>query len=585
MNMKKLCVLFLSMMLVVGCSTKPKAIVDGTYEGEAKGNNGPIQVQVEIKDGKLNDVILVSQSETKGLGDVAILKIIETMKTSGSSAVDSISGATVSSQGVVEATRNAMKLAGYDDAYFSSEEKVSVSTVAMESEYTSDVVVIGGGGAGLSAAIEAAQTGAKVILIEKTPASGGNTLVSGGGLNVPGTKQQIANGIEDSVELFYEDTMKGGDNESNPELVRVMAENALDTANWLIDDIKVEFMEDRLQQFGGHSLPRALISKGNKGDELIAKLEAAALEAGVTIYYETKGEELIMDNDQVVGVKATNQGKEITFHTDKGVILATGGFASNLDMRLKYNDDYGANYMSTATAASTGDGIVMAEKVNAHLVDMDYIQVYPTCNPVTGIISYVANSRFDGAVLVNQEGKRFIDEMGRRDVISNAIVDQSGSYAYLVWGKEVEEVGKMTEVHALEYQAWVDSDLLYKAESIEDAAKHYGISVEEMMKTIDDYNASIADGKDEEFNRGGALKTINEGPFYIQKVVPSTHHTMGGIDINTQAQVLDNNSNVIKNLYAAGEVVGGIHGTNRLGGNAITDILVFGRIAGQNVVK
>ena len=196
----------------------------------------------------------------------------------------------------------------------------------------------------------------------------------------------------------------------------------------------------------------------------------------------------------------------------------------------------------------------------------------------------MANSRFDGAILVNNQGQRFIDEMGRRDVISNAILDQPDGYAYLLWGQEVETVGNMTQEHSKEFEQWQKDDLLYVAESIEDAAQHYGIDPAALKATVDAYNASIADGVDEDFNRGGALRTLAEGPFYIQKVIPSAHHTMGGLTINTDAQVLDTDGNPIPGLYAAGEVTGGIHGTNRLGGNAITDLVVFGRIAGRNVV-
>ena len=289
-------------------------------------------------------------------------------------------------------------------------------------------------------------------MIEKTMFAGGNTLVSGGGLNVPGTEQQIANGIEDSVELFTEDTIKGGDSENDPELVKVMAENALDAANWLIDDMGVELMPDRLQQFGGHSVPRALIPKGNKGTELINKLKAKAEELGVEFFMETAGKKLVEENGSIKGVVAENKGKEVVFNADKGVILATGGFGADVEMRKKYNDHYDEKYKTTCTEASTGDGIKMAEEVGANLVDMEFIQVYPTCSPVTGIISYVANSRFDGAILVNQEGERFVDEMGRRDVISKGIIEQTDSIAYLIWGQEVESVGNMVEVHSKEYE-------------------------------------------------------------------------------------------------------------------------------------
>ena len=266
----------------------------------------------------------------------------------------------------------------------------------------------------------------------------------------------------------------------------------------------------------------------------------------------------------------------------KGVILATGGFASNVEMRKQYNANYDERFKTTARAISTGDGIRMAEEVGASLVDMEFIQVYPTCNPITGIISYVANSRMDGGLLLNKEGVRFVDEMGRRDVISNAILDQTDQIGYLVWGQEIENIGHMTEVHAVEFQNWIDNDLLYVADTLEEAANHFGLDAQAMIKTIEAYNESIRDGLDEDFNKTSSLQPVAVGPFYIQKVVPSSHHTMGGVQINTRTEVISAEGQVIPGLYAAGEVVGDIHGTNRLGGNAITDCVVFGRIAGQN---
>ena len=568
-----------------GASGSAAGLTDGTYTGEGKGNNGNITVEVTVEQGKLAGVTVTDHSETKGLGDTAMESLIEVMVANNTTNVDAVSGATFSSNGLKEAVQQALRQAGADDAYFAAESAAAIGAEELNDSYSYDVVIVGAGGAGLVAAVEVSQSGASVAVLEKTPATGGNTLISGGGLNVPGSRQQKALGIEDSVESFYEDTLKGGDNLADPELVRVMAENALADADWLMDDIHVDFMSDRVQQFGGHSVPRALIPVSNKGTEMISKLQATAEANGVDIFFNTRGTELVMENGRVSAVKAENNGKTVTFEAGKGVILTTGGFASDVEMRKQYNPNYDERFMTTATLASTGDGIKMAQAVGAGVRDMEWIQVYPTCNPLTGIISYVANSRFDGAILVNTEGQRFIDEMGRRDVISNAILDQPEGFAYLVWGQEVETVGNMTQLHTQEFSQWQKDDLLYVADSIEDAAEHYGIDPAALRATVDAYNASIADGVDEDFNRGGTLRTLSEGPFYIQKVVPSAHHTMGGLTINTDAQVLDTEGNPIEGLYAAGEVTGGIHGTNRLGGNAITDLVVFGRIAARSAVK
>lgn len=590
--MKKLFGIVVSMLCilsVVGCSnttkTASEGLKDGTYTGDGQGNNGTISVEVSVKENKISDIMLGEHHETAGLGDVAMEKIIAKMVEGNSVNVDTVSGATNSSNGLIEAVKNALIQAGASEKLFDEMPAVTFGETLTESEYTYDVVIVGAGGAGLSAAIETAQTGASVVVLEKTSAAGGNTIISGGGINAPGTRQQLDKNIEDSVELYYNDTLKGGDNKGNPELVKVLADNALSAADWLMDDIKVEFMSDRVQQFGGHSTPRALVPVGNKGTELIKKLLTSAESAGVEVYYNVDVEKLCVEDDKVSGVEALYNDKTISFKANKGVILASGGFASDVAMRKEYNDNYDERFMSTATIASTGDGIKMAQEIGADVTGMEYIQVYPTCNPLTGIISYVANSRFDGGLLFNQEGKRFVNEMGRRDEISNAILAQSGAVGYLVWGQEIETVGNMTKVHEVEYNQWIKDDLLYVADSLEDAAKHYGIDEKTFIETINDYNESIKDEKDEDFEKGGKLVSIAEGPYYIQKVVPSAHHTMGGLLINTNAEVINTNGEVIEGLFAAGEVTGGIHGTNRLGGNAITDIIVFGRIAGQNVVK
>lgn len=568
-----------------GSGAESLVLKDGTYEGEGAGNNGPIKAAVTISGGVITDIAILDHQETPGLGDTAMETIISQMLEHNSSNVDAISSATKSSDGLIMAVEHALRAAGATDAMLENQVAAGKSDKLEKTEFTYDVVVVGAGGAGLSAAVEAAASGAKVAVLEKTPFSGGNTLVSGGGLNIPVSPLQKEQGIEDSVEQFIEDTMNGGDLVNDKALVTTMAERALETYQWLADDIQVEFMPDRLQQFGGHSVPRAIIPAGNKGTEIIRKLEARAKELGVDFYMETKANSLIQETDRITGVKAQYQGEELTFHTEMGVILSTGGFGANVEMREKYNPDYGKQYQTTCTSASTGDGILMAQEAGAKLIDMEYIQVYPTCNPETGIISYVANSRFDGALLFNQEGNRFVNEMGRRDVISNAIITQPEGYAYLVWGQEVESVGTMTQVHKKEYEEMLKQGVIYQAKTLKEAAEYANIDADVLLKNIERYNQDVQKGTDEEFKKGGNLVKIEEGPFYIQKVVPSTHHTMGGIKINTDAQVLNEKGEVIPKLYAAGEVVGGVHGTNRLGGNAITDIMVFGRIAGQNVIK
>lgn len=571
--------------ILTACGSSEGKYKPGTYEGVGEGKNGPIKLQVTVDKDKIKEIKVLEHKETPVLSDPAFDQVIKNIIKSNDINVEAVSGATLTSDGIIEAVKDALAKAGakFED---SGEKIASDDNKEEKTEQDYDVVVIGAGGAGLSAAIEAKEAGASVVILEKMPAVGGNTLISGGEMNAPENWVQKKLGLKDSVELFYEDTMKGGDNLGNPEVVKKFAETALESAEWLRDEIKVEFVSDHLFQFGGHSVKRALIPKGQTGAELITKLMAKVDELDIPVKLNTKAEKLVTDDSgKVVGVKASNKaGQDLTFSAKKGVIVASGGFGSNVEMRKKYNPELDERYKSTDTPGSTGDGIVMSQEVGAAITNMKNIQTYPICNPKTGVISLVADARFDGGILVNQDGNRFVEELERRDVISEGILSQPGKYAYLLWNQKVADIGKTIEAHPEEYEALVKDELLYKAETIEDAAKFFEIPADQLKKTVERWNGFAAKGKDEDFNYRAKLIALDEGPFYIQKVVPSVHHTMGGLVIDKETHVLNEKGEKISGLYAAGEVTGVIHGSNRLGGNAIADIITFGRIAGKNVV-
>ncbi|MDU2673550.1 MAG: flavocytochrome c [Clostridium sp.] len=573
-------------MSVVGCgsiSSSDSGIPDGTYTGEGTGKGGKIVVELTIKDSKISDIKVVEHGETPGYAD-ALEKMSAEMITKNTLEVDMVSGATLSSTGILEAVKDAFNKTGASTDKLVAQEG-EVSKEEREAEYSADVIVLGGGGAGLTAAIEAAQNGASVILVEKMPMVGGNTLISGGEMAAPGNWLQEKESIEDSKEQFYQDILKGGDNENDPELVRVLADNATTDAEWLKNEIGVTF-EDYMLFFGGHSVKRSLVPKDASGVELIQKLSAKAEEVGVITHLNTAATELVQEDGKVVAVKANFDGKEITYKASNGVILATGGFGSNLDMRIKYNEEMNEKILSTNSVGSTGDGITMAEKLGAQLVDMEYIQTYPTCDPETGTLLYVGDVRLEGrSILVNKEGKRFVEELERRDVISKATVAQTDSVSYMFWDEASMEASKVNVKHKKEYDNLIERGILVKADTIEDAAAHFGIDAEELKKTVANYNEYAANGKDLEFNKRGELVAFTDGPYYIMKSRPAIHHTMGGIKINTNAEVLNTAGEVIDGLYAAGEVTGDIHGTNRLGSDAIADITVFGRVAGRNAAK
>ena len=562
-----------------GASSAAGASFDGTYTGEGQGHNGKILVDLTITDGKIAGITVKEHSETAGIAD-AMDTLTQQMIAGNTLAVDTVAGATYTSKGFLEAVNDALAKSGATAADLVANE-VAQGAQQRESEYTADVLVVGGGGAGLTAAIEAADAGANVMLIEKMPRVGGNTLISGAEYAAPGNWLQKAQGIEDSADLMYEDTLKGGDNENDPALVRVLADNALAGAEWLKDEVKVDF-EDYMLFFGGHSVERSLVPAGASGVELVNKLQAAAEQRNIPIHLDTKATELLQDeNGNVVGVKATYNGQEITYHA-KAVVLATGGFGANVEMRKQYNPDMGEEILSTNSVGSTGDGIVMAQAIGAEAVDMSYIQTYPTCDIETGSLLYVGDVRLEGrSILVNLEGERFVEELERRDVISKAVTQQTGGVSYMFWDAAGMTESGVDVQHKDEYETLIAKKMLVKADTIEEAADFFGIDATALKATVERYNEFATNGKDLDFNKRGTLVPFGEGPYYIMVSMPAVHHTMGGLKINTTAQVLNEDSTPIAGLYAAGEVTGDIHGTNRLGSNAIADCTVFGRIAGQ----
>ncbi|MCI6032238.1 flavocytochrome c [Fusobacterium varium] len=559
---------------------------EGTYVGEAKGYRGEIKVEVKTSKNKIEEVKVVKNTDTPIISDAAAKKVPEQIVKYQSLRVDGVSGATGTSRALTSAVRNALKNSGADLKELNKKPVIESKKLVKETQ-KKDVVVIGAGGAGLIAAIEAKNNGAQnVIVLEKMAFAGGNTLISGGEYAAPNNWVQVKKGLKDSNDTFYNDILKGGDNEGNPKLVRVLADNALNGAEWLKDYINMTF-EDRQMFFGGHSVERSLVPLGATGVEMISKLLAKAEELNIPVLYETPAVELIVDKGRVTGVKALSEDKEYTFLAKDGIILASGGFGSNLEMRVKYNKDVDENILSTNTVGITGDGITMAEKIGAQLEDMPFIQTYPTCDPISGALLYFGDVRLiGGSILINQEGKRFVEELERRDVISMAIKNQTGNAAYQFCDEAQVKLSGVAEHHADEMNYLFNNKLLVKADTIKEAADFFGIDAAELEKTVEKYNQYAKDGKDLEFNKRGKLTPFEaKGPFYIMKAVPAVHHTMGGVKIDENARVINTKGEIIKGLYGAGEVTGDIHGTNRLGSDAIADITVFGRIAGQNVVK
>ena len=557
-----------------------------TAEGTGVGKHGDITVAVTFDAGKIQDIKIVKNAENPILAKKVFTDLKDQVVALSSTDVDLISGATFSAKGFIDAVNDAAKKAGVTLA---KADKKALKKVARELPKTSnyDVVVIGAGGAGFSAAITAKNAGANVVLLEKMPAVGGNSLISGAEMNVAKNWVQPKLGInDDSPELHAQDTFKGGDGKGDMKVINVMTHQALDAAKWCRDYLGVRFEDDNLFFFGGHSRKRALIPVGHTGTEFIAKFQAKADELGIPVITNMKAEELIKNKDgRVVGVKATMDGSEYTFNAKGGVVLATGGFGANPEMVKKYNPKIDERFKTTDAPGSTGEALYMAERAGAELVNMGYIQTYPICDPLSGAIELIADARFDGAIMLNQEGKRFVEELQRRDVLSEAILNQTGRYCWVLWNDKIGSISNTVKAHANEYEAFTKQGVMTTCDDLKCIADFTKIPFDQLQKTVKRVSDMAGKGNDKDFNHRAGLMDMQQGKYYVIKAVPSTHHTMGGVRINEKAEALTAEGKVIPGLWAAGEVTGVTHGTNRLGGNAYTDIIVFGRIAGEAAAK
>ena len=557
-----------------------------TAEGTGVGKHGDITVAVTFDAGKIQDIKLVKNAENPILAKKVFTDLKDQVVALSSTDVDLVSGATFSAKGFIDAVNDAAKKAGVTLA---KADKKALKKAARKFPKTSnyDVVVIGAGGAGFSAAITARNAGANVVLLEKMPAVGGNSLISGAEMNAAKNWVQPKLGInDDSPELHAEDTFKGGDGKGDMKVINVMTHQALDAAKWCRDYLGVRFEDDNLFFFGGHSRKRALIPVGHTGTEFIAKFQAKADELGIPVITNMKAEELIKDKDgRVVGVKATMDGSEYTFNAKGGVVLATGGFGANPEMVKKYNPKIDERFKTTDAPGTTGEALYMAERAGAQLVNMGYIQTYPICDPISGAIELIADARFDGAIMLNQEGKRFVEELQRRDVLSEAILNQTGRYCWVLWNDKIGSISNTVKAHANEYEAFTKQGVMTTCDDLKCIADFTKIPFDQLQKTVKRVSDMAGKGNDKDFNHRAGLMDMQQGKYYVIKAVPSTHHTMGGVRINEKAEALTAEGKVIPGLWAAGEVTGVTHGTNRLGGNAYTDIIVFGRIAGEAAAK
>ena len=598
-------------------STSSDAGVSGDFTGTAKGFGGDVSVTLTLTDGAITGCTAEGKDETQGVGSEAIAKMPGEIAESGSIAVDGVSGATVTSTAIKEAAAAALTAAGLNpDDYKTAVEKTGS---AEDSTVEADVVVVGAGGAGMTAAITAAAEGKSVVILESQSMVGGNSVRATGGMNAGKTVYQDENefgesaGVEktlktaaekyadnetitalaktvseqwaayqanptgyfDSVELMELDTMIGGKGINDPELVETLCANSADAIDWL-DEHGITL--HNVSSFGGASVKRIhrpVNAEGKTvsvGSYMIPLLQENCEKAGVKMMLDTTATEILTDaNGAAVGVKATGASGETVTVNAKAVVLATGGFGANLDMVVKYKPEL-KGFMTTNAAGIQGQGIEMAEAIGAATVDMDQIQIHPTVEANTAAL-ITEGLRGDGAVLINAEGKRFIDEVGTRDVVSAAEIAQTGSYSWLVVDQAMVDASSVI-------QGYIKKGYTVTGATYEELGKAMGVDAAAFAETMEKWNGYVEAKNDPDFGRTSFANPLNTAPYYAVKVTAGVHHTMGGLKINANTEVLNEKGEVIPGLFAAGEVTGGVHGANRLGGNAVADFTVFGRIAG-----
>ena len=590
--------------------------VSGEFTGTATGM-GEVTVTVTLTDGVITACKVVGDSETEGIGSVVVESAPDEIVSGNKGAIDVVSGATITSDAINEALAAALAAAGLDAADFTGNEDASA---AEDRVIDTDIVIVGAGGAGMTAAIAAANEGRDVVIVESQAMVGGNSVRATGGMNAAKTPAQDENefneaaGVEktletaasewadneaitalantvaeqwaayqanpegyfDSVELMELDTLIGGHGINDPALVEALCSNSADAIDWLAEQ-GIELTS--VSSFGGASVKRIhrpVDSEGKTisvGSYMIPLLQAKCEELGVEFIMNTTANEILTDaNGAAVGIAATDKNGAAVTVNAKAVILATGGFGANLDMVVEYKPDL-AGFMTTNAPGAQGQGIDMAVAIGAGTVDMDQIQIHPTVEANTAAL-ITEGLRGDGAILVNAEGNRFTDEVGTRDVVSAAEIAQTGSYSWLVIDQAMVDASSVI-------QGYIKNGYTVSGETYEELAEAMGVDAAAFAATMEKWNAAVAAGVDEEFGRTSFANPLDTAPYYAIKVTAGIHHTMGGLTINPQTQVLAGDGTVIDGLYAAGEVTGGVHGGNRLGGNAVADFTVFGRIAGE----
>ena len=577
----------------IGTAAVASPMKPGTYTAKVNGHNAPLTVEVTVDANKILSIKTPDDQESLGVGKVGLKKTADNILRYQSIGVDAVTGATFSSNALKEGVEKCLKQAGADMKQFTRKaEKHPIHNRT----YQADVVVIGGGGAGLASAISSMQAGAKkVIVLEKLGYVGGSTNVSEGALNAVDDQRQKAQGIKDSYETFYETTMHGGHDKGDPTLVRFLTSHSMDAVNWL-ESLGVKF-NDHIGAATGSLGQRSHYPATPYGNTYIRTFEKVIADSNgkIQVLLDTPAVKLIQNKSgRVVGVVGNNFGSKVTVMAKDGVIIATGGFGANVAYRQKVNTGVWKNIKldnsigcTNIQKAAQGQGLFLAQKVGAKLIGLSDIQIHPCGTPGTGLMENIRTSGRN-RIFVNSDGNRFVNEGAARDVLANAIFQQKGRTYWIVVNKLRYPTPDFKDRMGASIRNMEALGAVVEAPTLDELAKKTGMNAENLKKAIADYNAVVsgkakdklgfvANNKDD--------KQMTEGPWYACRKVPTVHHTMGGIKINVKSQVINTKGKVIPGLYAVGEVTGGIHGSNRLGGNAIVDIMTFGHAVGPHIVQ
>ena len=577
----------------IGTAAVASPMKPGTYTAKVNGHNAPLTVEVTVDANKILSIKTPDDQESLGVGKVGLKKTADNILRYQSIGVDAVTGATFSSNALKEGVEKCLKQAGADMKQFTRKaEKHPIHNRT----YQADVVVIGGGGAGLASAISSMQAGAKkVIVLEKLGYVGGSTNVSEGALNAVDDQRQKAQGIKDSYETFYETTMHGGHDKGDPTLVRFLTSHSMDAVNWL-ESLGVKF-NDHIGAATGSLGQRSHYPATPDGNTYIRTFEKVIADSNgkIQVLLDTPAVKLIQNKSgRVVGVVGNNFGSKVTVMAKDGVIIATGGFGANVAYRQKVNTGVWKNIKldnsigcTNIQKAAQGQGLFLAQKVGAKLIGLSDIQIHPCGTPGTGLMENIRTSGRN-RIFVNSDGNRFVNEGAARDVLANAIFQQKGRTYWIVVNKLRYPTPDFKDRMGASIRNMEALGAVVEAPTLDELAKKTGMNAENLKKAIADYNAVVsgkakdklgfvANNKDD--------KQMTEGPWYACRKVPTVHHTMGGIKINVKSQVINTKGKVIPGLYAVGEVTGGIHGSNRLGGNAIADIMTFGHAVGPHIVQ